>query len=263
MRLLLCVDTEKNIDHLSKRLSRILNMLEEDLYYIDLLHVYAKPQADAPHLPYTVSAIQEDEQRVRVQFMAKIQNQIDELLSDKLHKTALVNSFLVVGNFYQEFKMQLSKYQYDLIVLIPDKKDTLDLFFNGANVTKITEYSDVPVLVLPKNDMCLYDDLDLVALVDEDYKDEIERINNLGITKKLKEGELSFVHISKEPKEIEQVINLTGADKFSIFHNYHISRKRDHVYILNHKRKKGLRKLLEGSFTKAIFSEHDCSIMII
>lgn len=263
MRLLLCVDTEKNIDHLSKRLSRILNMLDEDLYYIDLLHVYAKPQADAPHLPYTVSAIQQDEQRVRVKFMAQLQQQVDELLSDKLHKTALVNSFLVVGNFFQEFKTQLSKHPYDLIVLFPDKKDSLDLFFNGANVAKITEHADVPVLVLPKNDMCLFDDLDLVALVDEDYKAEIEKISGLGFTKKLKEGELSFVHISKEPKEIEHVINIVGEDKFGIFHNFHISRKKDHVYILNHKRKKGIRKLLAGSFTKAIFAEHDCSIMII
>jgi hypothetical protein len=58
MRILFCVDTDQYLDTIGYRLSKVLNLFRDELYYVDVLHVYQKPKADAPHMPTTMLDIQ-------------------------------------------------------------------------------------------------------------------------------------------------------------------------------------------------------------
>jgi hypothetical protein len=58
MRILFCVDTDQYLDTIGYRLSKVLNLFRDELYYVDVLHVYQKPKADAPHMPATMLDIQ-------------------------------------------------------------------------------------------------------------------------------------------------------------------------------------------------------------
>lgn len=263
MKILLSVDTDKNIQCLGERLSKVLNIFDEDLYYVDVLHAYKKPQADAPHLPYTMTEIINDERKQKIRFISNCQHVIGELLEEKLHKSALVNSFLKEGSFYKEFQKQIKETAYDLIVLLPDKKDRLETFLQGRNITKIIAKHNAPILVLPKFEMMPQEDTHFIAMM-EDAKKSFKKLKKYNVIKKIKPTNIKYFHISKyteEEKDGVQIIQ--NNDVMAGFENLHTHKKANHIYIVKHRRKKGMSKFLQSSFTQGLLRKNDAAMMIL
>lgn len=264
MKILLSIDTDKNINALGDRLSKILNLFDEDVYYVDVFHAYEKPKADAPHLPYTMTEIIKEEQKLKMRFIADCQHLIDNLLEEKLHKTALVNSYLKEGKYFKEFQAQMREEDYDLIVLLPDKKDKLETFFQGRNITKIIEKHRAPILVLPKTTMIPMEDTNFIAMVD-DTKKATKKVQKQKVIQKIRPGHLKFYHICDVEKEAssDEVNIVQNKNVMQGFAEIHNNRKANHIYIVRHKRKKGMQKFMKSSFTKGILKSNDASMMIL
>ncbi len=263
MRLLFCVDTDKNLDTISRRLSKVLNLFREDLFYIDILHVYQKPEADAPHMPATMLKIQKDEERLRMTFLADCQRRVTDLLQKKLKKASLINSHLKRGKFFSCLKDHIKFHKYDMLVLLPGKKDPLQLLLMGRNVTRILSNVKVPLLILPKSEEFTYRNTSLVAMLEKPKKHK-KKFENTQVIRQVYDGSLQYLHIDKEGKaQDDDVEVIVHKNKIKAFNDYHLNRKKNHIYILNHNRKEGLAKWKKSSFTRAVISKTDASIMVI
>jgi len=263
MRILLAVDTDRNIGHLSSRLSKILNLFDENLFYIDILHIYKKPQADAPHLPNLMQDIWEDEEKVKISFLKNCQDKIEKLLTKQLHKSALVNSYLIKGEFYKELKKHLKNYKYELIVMLPGKKDNLELFLMGRNINKIISKVDTPILVLPKEKNFKHKGTCFIGMLESCKKDH-SYFKKVKVIKKIKKDSLKYLHIGKSPdKDLKNLEIASYANKTEGFEHYHKNRRNNHIYVMNHKPRKGIKKWLNSSFTKTLLSKNDTLLMVI
>lgn len=263
MRILLAVDTDRNIGHLTSRLTKILNLFDEDLFYIDILHIYKKPQADAPHLPNIMQEIWEDEEKVKISFLKNCQTKIEKLLTKQLHKSALVNSYLLKGIFFSEFKKHLKNHKYELIVLLPGKKDNLQLLLMGRNINKLIAKVDTPILILPKEKSFKHKSSCFIGML-ENIKKDHSYFKKVKAIKKLKKESIKYLHIGKSPdKDLENLEIASYADKTKGFELYHGNRRQNHIYIMNHKPRKGMEKWLKSSFTRNLLSKNDTLLMII
>lgn len=263
MRILFCVDTDKNLEHLGKRLSKVLNLFNEELYYVDVFHSYKKPQADAPHMPATMINIQKDEEKLRMQFVSDCQHIISDVLEKKLKKAALVNSHLVQGNFMKRFKEQIKYHKYELIVLLPGPKDPLQLLLMGRNVTKLVSKIGIPMLILPKDEVFERRKTQFIGMLEKPKKHR-KKFRKNKVIRQIKENALRFIHICKHShSEYKNVDVLNHKNRISAFEEFHTSRTANHIYILNHKPEKGFAKWKKSSFTKAILAKNDSSILVI
>lgn len=263
MRILLSIDTDKNIKGLSSRLAKILNMFDEGIFYVDLLHVYRKPEADAPHLPQTMTEIVDDERKVRMNFMSNCQHIVDKLLHNKLHKSALVNSYLKEGKYVPEVVDHLRFHKYDFIVLLPGEKSNLSLLMKRCNVNKLMKKTDIPMLILPKEKAFEFKSTAFVAMLENIKKDQKD-VSKYKFFKKLHNGGMKYLHIGKREEGTEENLFVFEADdRVEGYKAYHNDRDKNHIYILNHKRKKGMKRILNSSFTQAVLARQDASLMIL
>jgi len=263
MRILFCIDTDKNLKHLGKRLSKVLNLFNEELYYVDVFHVYKKPQADAPHMPATMIDIQKDEERIRMNFLADCQHVISDVLEKKLKKAALVNSHLVQGNFMKKFKEQIKFHKYELVVLLPGQKDPLQLLLMGRHVTKLVSKIGIPMLILPKDEVFSKRKTLFIGMLEKPKKQQ-KKFRKNKVIRQIKEDTLRFIHICKYRDVVyENVDILNHKNRISAFEDFHTNRSANHIYILNHKPEKGFAKWKKSSFTKAILAKNDSSILVI
>lgn len=263
MRILFCVDTDKNLDNLGKRLSKVLNLFNEELYYVDVFHVYRKPQADAPHLPTLMTEIQEDEERLRMNFLSDCQHIISNVLEKKLKKAALVNSHLEQGNFMKKFKEQIKFHKYELIVLLPGQKDPLQLLLMGRHVTKLVSKIGIPMLILPKDEVFEKRKTKFIGMLEKPKKQR-KKFKKNKVIRQIKEDALRFIHICKHSDAVyEHVDILNHKNRITAFEEFHTNRRANHIYILNHKPEKGFAKWKKSSFTKAILAKNDSSILVI
>jgi len=263
MRILLAVDTDRNIGHLTSRLSKILNLFDEDLFYIDIIHIYRKPEADAPHLPNIMKEIWEDEEKVKISFLKNCQVKIEKLLTKQLHKSALVNSYLLKGLFYNEFKKHLKNHSYELIVLLPGKKDNLVLLLAGRNINKLIAKVDTPILILPKEKSFKHKTTCFIGMLEIIKKDH-SYFKKVKVIKKIKKDALKYLHIGKTPdKDLENLEIASYTDKTKGFELYHDNRRQNHIYVMNHKPRKGLEKWMKTSFTRNLLTKNDTLLMII
>lgn len=263
MRLLFCVDTDKNLDTISKRLSKVLNLFNENLFYIDILHVYRKPEADAPHLPSMMLDIQKDEELLRIQFLADCQKKVTDLLQKKLKKASLINSHLKKGKFFSSLKDHLRFHKYEMIVLLPGKKDPLELLLMGRNVTKILSKIEIPLLILPKTEEFSFRNTSLIGMLENPGK-QLKKFKHTQVIRQVHDDALHYLHIDKEgKKQKDDVEVIVHKNKIKAFNDYHNTRRKNHIYILDHNRKEWRGKWKKSSFTKAIISKTDASIMVI
>lgn len=263
MRILLAVDTDRNIGHLSSRLTKILNLFKDDLFYLDIVHIYRKPEADAPHLPNLMQDIWEDEEKVKMSFLKNCQSKVEKLMTKQLHKSALVNSFLLKGPFYKEFKKHIKNYKYDLIVLLPGKKDNLELFLMGRNINRIIAKVDIPILILPKEKSFKHKSTCFIGMLESCKKDH-NYFKKVKVIKKLNKDALKYLHIGKSPdKDLENLEIASYKDKTQGFEHYHKNRSQNHIYVMNHKPRKGVKRWLNSSFTKNLLSKNDTLLMVI
>ncbi len=263
MRILFCIDTDKNLENLGSRLSKVLNLFNEELYYVDVMHVYRKPEADAPHMPATMLDIQNDEEKQRMRFLSQCQHRISNVLEKKLKKAALVNSHLLQGKFMKQFKDHVKYNKYEMIVLLPGKKDPLELLLMGRNVTKIVSKIGVPILVLPKDEVFEHRTTKFIGMLEKPKKQR-KKFQKHQVIRQIKEDGLNYLHICPlAKKEYKHVDVLNHSNRIKAFNKFHNERKHNHIYIMNHKPKKGLAKWRNSSFTKAILTKNDSSIMVI
>lgn len=263
MRILLAVDTDRNIGHLTSRLSKILNLFEDDLFYLDIIHIYRKPEADAPHLPNLMQDIWEDEEKVKVSFLKNCQAKVEKLMTKQLHKSALVNSYLIKGMFYKEFKKHLKNYKYDLVVLLPGKKDNLELLLMGRNINKIISKIDTPILILPKEKSFKHKSTVFVGMLEKCKKD-YNYFKKVKVIKKIKDDSLKYLHIGKSPdKDLKNLEIASYGNRTEGFEHYHKNRRHNHIYVMNHKPRKGVEKWMKSSFTKNLLSKNDTLLMVI
>lgn len=263
MRILFCVDTDHYLDTIGYRLSKVLNLFRDELYYVDVLHVYQKPKADAPHMPATMIDIQKDEEMKRMRFLADCESRIAEVLDKKLKKAALVNTHLIQGKFYKEFKEHIKYHKYDLIVLLPGKKDALELLLKGRNVLKIISNVDIPILVLPKNSAFEFRRTQFLGMLEKPKK-QLKKFKKNGVLRQIKENSLKYLHICEAGKiQDEEIKVVKHQSRVAAFENFHEKRKTNYIYVLNHKPEKGLKKWKKSSFTKTVLAKSDASIMVI
>jgi len=263
MRILFCVDTDKKLKKITRRLSKVLNLLNEELYYVDICHIYVKPQADAPHLPATMMEIQQDEERLRMKFLSKCQQRITTLLDKKLKKTAIINSHLIQGNFITKITEIVRLNRYELIVLLPGDKDPLQLLLMGRNVTKIISKVKVPILILPKKEAFRFKKTSFIGMIENPNKDH-GLFQKFRVIRSIKEKCIKYLHISVDKGgKYPNIKTIVHKNKIGGFNRFHNKRKRNYIYILNHRRQRGLDRWRKSSFTRSILSKNDASIMVI
>jgi len=240
-----------------------MNLFTEELYYIDILHVYQKPKADAPHMPTTITDIQKNEEMRRMRFVADCDKRISDVLDKKLNKAALVNTHLIQGSFYKELKEHIRFHKYDLMVLLPGKKDGLELLLNGRNVLKIISNINIPILVLPKYSAFEFTKTVFVGML-ENPKNQLKKFRKNKVLRQIAEKSIKYLHISKTGVNEEKDIKvLNNSSRISAFEKFHEERKTNYIYVLNHNPEKGFRKWKKSSFTKTVLAKSDASIMVI
>jgi hypothetical protein len=198
-----------------------------------------------------------------MRFLADCESIITNVLDKKLKKAALVNTHLIQGKFYKEFKDHIKYHKYDLIVLLPGKKDGLELLLKGRNVLKIISNVDIPILVLPKNSAFEFRKTTFLGMLEKPKK-QLKKFRKNLVIRQVKEDSLEYLHIcsSGEFKDDEiKVIHHTS--KVSAFENFHKKRKTNYIYVLNHNPEKGFKKWKKSSFTKTVLAKSDASIMVI
>ena len=263
MRILFCVDTDQYLETLGSRLSKVLNLFTDEIYYLDVLHVYQKPKADAPHMPATMLDIQKDEEILRMQFLADCQHKISNVLEKKLKKAALVNSHLIQGKFFKELKDHVKYHKYDLIVLLPGKKDAVQLLLKGRNVMKIVSNIDVPILILPKESAFEFRQTVFIGMLEKPKK-QLKKFKKNRVLRQVKEASLKYLHICDDHSDYEEIEVLNHSSRVTAFKKFHEQRKSNYIYIMNHKaQKKSMRKWRKSSFTKTILAKSNASVMVI
>ena len=253
MRILVSIENEKGLDKLCASLAGVLSMLEDDELYVDILHVYEPVEGKMTHdMVDKIEEIKKDEKKAKIRFLSTCENNLEKYLQDNLDKTALVNSFLLEGDYKKTIEKHIIFQTYSLLVLIPREKVNFNEILTGRNTHWVIDNLEVPVLLLPRK---LERDPDHVYHMTcfVDIEKTYRNVKRSEFISKIKPDRIEYVHFGRhEVDEGVKVINSSNVTESLQEHTANTDA--NNIYVLVHKNKGDFLNFLNKSFTKSVIS---------
>ncbi len=264
MRILLSIDTDKSLKRLSRRVLSVYNSFNKSAMFVDLFHVYEKPMVKGGHVPNTMARVVQREHEKKIDFLANCERKLEIVIKELSNKKTLVNSYLEIGDYVKKLKEQVNRYQYDLVILLPGSKDSLELMLNGRNTQKVFAKIDVPILVLPKNKKIKYAETKFVWCLDKPELKALDKKSKYFLNL-LEPGQVEYLHLCKDTPSGKKgnVRIIQTEDPVKSLKKYDKETPENHIYIMNPQKRTGLKRYFEKSFTKAILKDPQFSFLLI
>lgn len=251
MRILVSLENDQNLDILTVKLCRFLSILEDEEIFVDILHVHKPVKINRPEDDNeTIKQIIADEYKMKLKLISNCENSIENYLSDNLNKQALVNSYLLEGDYQETLKKHIIFHTYHLLILNPSKKKEIELILRGRNTHWIIDNLEIPVLVLPSYLRIDHENEFEVTC----FVDTLETYMNLrkaDVFAKIKQGNIKYVHLGEKSfhEEVEAVFSRNPLKTIQeLTGNSHAN----HIFVLAHKNKGNFLRFLDKSFTKHV-----------
>jgi len=256
MRILLSIDTKKKLSTLAKRMLSVMNAFQDRTLFIDIFHAYDLPNVKGGHVPNSLQYAIDDEKAQKIDFLAECEASIEEAIKESSNKKILVNSYLEEGSYLSKIVEQNKRYKYDLVILLPGSKDSMELLLNGSNTQKVFSKINTPILVLPKNNKMRRKDTKFIWCLDSPKMGSLTT-KNRNFTKLIDLEHLEYVHFAKKeiPKNSSKVKVIQSPNPLKGLKNFDKKKDANYIYILNPKKRVGIKKYIEKSFTKGLLKE--------
>jgi len=264
MRILLSIDTDKSLIKLSRRVLSVYNSFNKSAMFIDIFHVYEKPSVKGGHIPNTMSRVIQREHEQKMDFLANCERKLEVVIKELSNKKTLVNSYLETGDYLKKLQQQVARYQYDLLILLPGDKDSLEMLLNGRNTQKVFSKIDVPILMLPKNRKIKHAETKFVWCLDKPDTKIIDK-KSMYFLNLIEPSQIKYLHFCKTtPTNRKGNVHIIQSDDpLKSLKRYDKEHKENHIYILNPKKRTGLKRYFEKSFTKGILKDPQFSFLLI
>jgi len=264
MRILLSIETDKSLKKLSRRVLSVYNSFNKSAMFVDLFHVYEKPTAKGGHVPNTMARVVQKEHERKIDFLANCERKLEIVIKELSNKKTLVNSYLEIGDYVKKLKEQVARYQYDLIILLPGNKDSLELMLNGRNTQRVFSKIDVPILVLPKNNKIKYQGTKFIWCLDKPEVKGFDKKSKYFLSL-LEPAQVEYLHLSKTtPSGTKGNVKIIQTDDpHKSLKKYDKETPENHIYVMNPTKRTGLKKYFEKSFTKEILKDPQFSFLLV
>jgi len=264
MRILLSIETDKSLNRLSRRVLSVYNSFNKSAMFIDLFHVYEKPTAKGGHVPNTMARVVQREHEKKIDFLANCERKLEIVIKEMSNKKTLVNSYLEIGTYIKKLKEQVARYQYDLLILLPGSKDSLELLLNGRNTQKVFAKIDVPILVLPKNKKIKFEETKFIWCLEDPDAKSLDKKSKYFISL-LEPGQVEYLHLCKTtPSGVKGDVKIMQTDDpLKSLKKYDKQTPENHIYVMNPKKRTGLKRYFEKSFTKDLLKDPQFSFLLV
>jgi len=264
MRILLSIDTDKSLNKLSRRVLSVYNSFNKTAMFIDIFHVYEKPSAKGGHVPNTMARVIQREHEKKIDFLANCERKLEIVIKELSNKKTLVNSYLETGDYVKKLNEQVARYKYDLLILLPGNKDSLELLLNGRNTQKVFSKIDVPILLLPKNKKIKFAETKFVWCLEKPDAKITDKKSKYFLNL-LEPSQIEYLHFCKTtPTGTKGKVKIIQSDDpLKSLKKYDKETPGNHIYIMNPKKRTGLKKYFEKSFTKGILKDPQFSFLLI
>lgn len=261
MRILLSLENGKDFEHLTECLYNVLKVFDSDEVFIDMFHVHPmRGIAKVTEIKEIVEEIHADEFKHKVETIAKMENQLEKHLAEKLNKAVLVNSLVVKGDYQTKLHDRIIFQRYDLLVLNPPKKNNFDLILHGSNTHWVIDSLEVPILILPK-------DLKFEATPESMCICFVDNVNSFNSIKRsqainfINPDKLSYKFFGKETIS-EEVETIFCSDPLKAISEFTSNRDHHNICIMHHRNKGDFLNFLDKSFTKHLIKSLENPLII-
>ena len=261
MKILLAVDTNKEITNISKRLIRFFDLYNLKEAYLDIFHSYETPQIKDRIMVNLMTEVVQEKRLRHIKLLQIIENEIEDMLNNHEGIACLVNSILETGEFLPKIRKQLEKNEYDLLILVPTAKDAFTTFIGKNKVFSLIDSLEIPILILPKTKAEDNSKFNLLGLAKDELS--LKNIKSSPIFSLAKEDRKTLVHFGTENFTEEGVKNVLTDNPTKSFMDFHQASEDNNLYIANHKKHEGLNAVLRRSFTKKIVNSGDFNLIVI
>lgn len=261
MRILVSLENGENLDILTVKLCRFLSIIEDDEIFVDVLHVHNPVKINRPEdNTDTVKQIIADEYKMKMKLISNCESAIENFLMDNLDKKALVNSYLLEGDYQETLKKHIIFHTYHLLILNPSKKKDLELILKGRNTHWIIDNLEIPVLVLPSYLRIDHENEFEVTC----FVDQLETYMNLeraDLFSKIKKENIKYVYFGENSFH-ENVEAVFSRNPLKTIKELTGSSHANHIFVLAHKNKGNFLRFLDKSFTKHVTSSLENPLLV-
>ena len=261
MRILVSLENDQNLDILTVKLCRFLSIIEDDEIYVDVLHVHQPVKINRPEDDTaTVKQIIADEYKMKLKLISNCENAIENYLMDNLNKKALVNSYLLEGDYQETLKKHIIFHTYHLLILNPSKKKKLELTLKGRNTHWIVDNLEIPVMVLPSYlNIDHENEFEVTCFVDQ--LETFHNLSNADLFSKIKKDNIRYVHFG-ETSFHENVETIFSRNPLKTIQDLTGNSHSNHIFVLAHKNKGNFLRFLDKSFTKHVTSNLENPLLV-
>jgi len=252
MRILISVENDQNLVALKNKICALISSLNDSEIYIDIFHVHPEPkyQRVGDKNRDVVDQIYKEAFSAKLKMISHCENEIERFVQDKLELHALVNSFVLKGDFKKKLKDHIIFQRYDLLIVNPSKKKDYDVILKGRNTHWVIDNLEIPVLILPS--YLAYDytgPSDVTCFVDS--LDSFNSIKQANVLTLFKPEIVNYIHFGRE--EIHEDVTLIhSANPLKSIREFTQDSQHLNIYTLHHKTHGDFLNLLEKSFTKHV-----------
>ncbi len=251
MKILVSVENDINLEALKNKLCAVISSFDQSELYIDVFHVHSPPDIQRVGKDKElVDEINKNEFSTKLRMISKCENELEAFIQEKLGIDALVNSFVLKGDYKEKLKEHIIFQRYDLLVLNPTKKKDYDVILKGRNTHWVIDNLEIPVLILPSYiDYSFNGSSDVTCFVDS--LESFNSINQANVLNMFKSEIVDYIHFGKDSFH-EKVRIINSSNPLQSISEYTKDDEHLNIYTLHHKRQGDFLNLLDKSFTKHI-----------
>jgi len=261
MKILMAIDTNIQIEEVTTRLLHFLDLYKEGIIYLDIFHTYERPFVKGANLRITEMEIIENERFYQIELMQKIRRSIETQITEHSQNRCIVNTYLEEGVFFDKIKRQLALKNYDLLVLEPTQRDSFEKFFRKDKVKQLIEKVEVPILLLPKLQENKSMPLRLVGLIKN--LDSLDYMRDLPVFQLAKADRKMLLHFGAQITNHPKIDTIPTDKPDETFMEYVKNHQDQNLYIIDHKKKKGIKDFFKRCFTQSLLAGGDMNLMVV
>jgi len=261
MRILVSIENKECLESLRANLCAFLTTIDDTEINIDIIHVYQPVKVNAAlNLEDTLEQIKSDEHKTKVKFIAECENKIETYIHDDLNKAALVNSYLLEGEYKEQIKKHIIFHSYSLLVLVPRQKLNFNEILKGRHTHWVIDNLEVPILLLPSNiALPSNENLQLTCFVDE--KQSYDNLMYSELVQKVKANNIQFLHFGRVDL-CPEVKTIPSDNIKASLKAFTESKESSGIYVLIHKTKGDFLNFINKSFTKTLIGSLENPLLI-
>jgi len=261
MKILMAIDTNIQIEEVTTRLLHFLDLYKEGIIYLDIFHTYERPFVKGANLRITEMEIIENERFYQIELMQKIRQSIETQITKHSQNRCIVNTYLEEGVFFDKIKKQLTLKNYDLLVLEPTQRDSFEKFFRKDKVKQLIEQIELPILMLPKLQEKKSKPLRLVGLIKN--LESLDYMRDLPVFQQAKADRKMLLHFGEQIANHPEIDTIPSDKPDETFMEYIKNHQDQHLYIIDHQKKRGIVDFFKRSFTQRLLVGGDMNLTVV